>query len=85
MSSLTSMAPQKAIIAETGKKVDVNAVEVNTILAVKPGEAVPLDGIVVAGKCEVDEKMLTGESFPVTKELDSTVWAGTINLNGYAS
>ena len=85
MSSLTSMAPQKAIIAETGEQVDVNAVEVNTILAVKPGEAVPLDGIVVEGKCEVDEKMLTGESFPVTKELDSIVWAGTINLNGCAS
>ncbi|KAK4564916.1 hypothetical protein RGQ29_006816 [Quercus rubra] len=85
MSSLTSMAPQKAIIAETGEHVDVNAVEMNTVLAVKAGDVIPIDGIVVEGKCEVDEKMLTGESFPVTKELDSTVWAGTINLNGYIS
>ncbi|KAK4564920.1 hypothetical protein RGQ29_006818 [Quercus rubra] len=85
MSSLTSMAPQKAIIAETGEHVDVNAVEMNTVLAVKAGDVIPVDGIVVEGKCEVDEKMLTGESFPVTKELDSTVWAGTINLNGYIS
>ena len=85
MSSLTSMAPQKAIIAETGEHVDVNAVEMNTVLAVKAGDVIPIDGIVVEGKCEVDEKMLTGESFPVTKELDSTVWAGTINLNGWLS
>ncbi|KAK9989720.1 hypothetical protein SO802_029959 [Lithocarpus litseifolius] len=85
MSSLMSMAPQKAILAETGEHVDVNAVEMNTVLAVKVGDVIPIDGIVVEGKCEVDEKMLTGESFPVTKELDSTVWAGTINLNGYIS
>ncbi|KAM3741745.1 hypothetical protein ACB098_07G020200 [Castanea mollissima] len=85
MSSLTSMAPQKAIIAETGEHVDVNAVEMNAVLAVKAGDVIPIDGIVVEGKCEIDEKMLTGESFPVTKELDSTVWAGTINLNGYIS
>lgn len=83
MSSLTNMAPQKAIIVESGEHVDVNAVKINTIIAVKAGEAIPLDGIVVEGKCEVDEKLLTGESFPVTKELGSTVWAGTINLNGY--
>ena len=85
MSSLTSMAPQKAIIAETGEHVDVNAVKMNTVLAVKAGDVIPIDGIVVEGKCEVDEKMLTGESFPVTKELDSTIWAGTINLNGWLS
>jgi Cd2+/Zn2+-exporting ATPase len=76
------MAPQMAIVAETGERVDVNDVKINTILAIKAGDAVTLDGIVVEGKCEVDEKMLTGESFPVTKELDSLVWAGTINMNG---
>ncbi|CAJ1975904.1 unnamed protein product [Sphenostylis stenocarpa] len=85
MSSLTSMAPQKAVIAESGERVDVNDVKINTILAVKAGDAIPLDGIVVEGKCEVDEKMLTGESLPVIKELDSIVWAGTINVNGYIS
>ncbi|XP_024039145.1 putative inactive cadmium/zinc-transporting ATPase HMA3 [Citrus clementina] len=85
MSSLTSMAPQKAITAETGDQVDVNTVKVNTILAVRAGEVIPIDGIVVEGKCEVDEKTLTGESFPVVKEQDSPVWAGTINLDGYIS
>jgi Cd2+/Zn2+-exporting ATPase len=85
MSSLMSIAPQKAVIAETGEVVDVNEVKLNTVLAVKAGEVIPIDGIVVEGQSEVDEKTLTGESFPVAKQKDSTVWAGTINLNGNTS
>ncbi|KAF8053461.1 hypothetical protein N665_1412s0003 [Sinapis alba] len=85
MQSLMSLAPQKAIIAETGEEVEVDDVKVNTIVAVKAGETIPIDGIVVDGNCEVDEKTLTGEAFPVPKQKDSTVWAGTINLNGYIS
>ena len=83
MSSLMSIAPQKAVIAETGEEVDAGDVKLNTILAVKAGEVIPIDGIVVDGNCEVDEKTLTGESYPVSKQKDSTLWAGTINLNGY--
>lgn len=82
MSSLMSMAPQRAVLAETGEVVDVDEVKLNTTVAVKAGEVIPIDGIVVEGKGEVDEKTLTGESYPVAKEKDSTVWAGTINLNG---
>lgn len=82
MSSLMNMAPQKATIAETGEVVDADDVKLNTIVAVKAGELIPIDGIVVDGICEVDEKTLTGESFPVPKQNDSIVWAGTINLNG---
>ncbi|KAF5461715.1 hypothetical protein F2P56_017790 [Juglans regia] len=85
MSSLMSIAPQKAVIAETGEEVDADEVKLNTVLAVKAGEVIPIDGIVVEGQCEVDEKALTGESFPVSKQQDSTVWAGTMNLNGYIS
>ncbi|KAF8118263.1 hypothetical protein N665_0005s0031 [Sinapis alba] len=85
MQSLMSLAPQKAIIAETGEEVEVDEVKVNTIVAVKAGETIPIDGIVVDGNCEVDEKTLTGEAYPVPKQRDSTVWAGTINLNGYVS
>jgi Cd2+/Zn2+-exporting ATPase len=77
-----SVAPQKAMIAETGEVVDVDEVKISTILAVKAGEVIPIDGVVSDGNCEVDEKTLTGESFPVAKQKDSTVWAGTINLNG---
>ncbi|KAJ6742065.1 CADMIUM/ZINC-TRANSPORTING ATPASE HMA4-RELATED [Salix viminalis] len=85
MSSLMSIAPQKAVIAETGEEVDADEVKLNTVLAVKAGEIIPIDGVVVDGNCEVDERTLTGESFPVPKQVDSTVWAGTINLNGYMS
>ncbi|KDP46636.1 hypothetical protein JCGZ_04570 [Jatropha curcas] len=85
MSSLMNIAPQKAVIAETGEEVDVDEVKLNTIVAVKAGEIIPIDGVVVDGNSEVDEKTLTGESFPVPKLKDSTVWAGTINLNGYVN
>ncbi|XP_019454574.1 PREDICTED: putative cadmium/zinc-transporting ATPase HMA4 isoform X5 [Lupinus angustifolius] len=85
MSSLMSITPKKAVIAETGEEVDADDVKVNTIIAVKTGEVIPIDGVVVDGNCEVDEKTLTGESFPVPKQRDSIVWAGTINLNGYIS
>ncbi|KAL6137517.1 hypothetical protein ACLB2K_062809 [Fragaria x ananassa] len=85
MSTLMSMAPQKAVLAATGDVVDVDMVELNTILAVKAGEVIPIDGIVVDGEAEVDEKTLTGESYPVAKLQGSTVWAGTVNLNGYIS
>ena len=82
MSMLMNMAPQTAILAENGQVVDAGDVKVNTIIAVKAGEVIPIDGIVVEGKSEVDERTLTGESFPVAKQIQSSVWAGTINLNG---
>ncbi|KAG2241694.1 hypothetical protein Bca52824_090267 [Brassica carinata] len=83
MQSLMSLAPQKAVITETGEEVEVDELKINTVIAVKAGETIPIDGVVVDGNCEVDEKTLTGEAFPVPKLRDSTVWAGTINLNGY--
>lgn len=85
MSALMSIAPQKATLAETGEVVEASDVKINTVLAVKTGEVIPIDGVVVEGNCEVDEKTLTGESLPVPKQRDSTVWAGTINLNGTLS
>ncbi|GFP90862.1 cadmium/zinc-transporting ATPase hma2 [Phtheirospermum japonicum] len=83
MSSLVSVIPQRAILADTGEEINADEVKLNTVLAVKAGEVIPIDGVVVEGNCEVDEKLLTGESFPVAKEKESTVWASTINLNGY--
>lgn len=82
MSSLMSMAPQNAVLAETGQVVAAQDVKVNTVIAVKAGEVVPIDGVVVEGRSEVDEQTLTGESFPVAKQTDSQVWAGTLNIDG---
>lgn len=85
MASLVSMVPQKAVLADTGEEVYVDQVMLNTLLTVKAGETIPMDGVVVDGNCEADEKLLTGESFPVAKQKDSTVLASSINLNGMAS
>lgn len=85
MSTLMSMAPQKAILAESGEVVDAKNVNVGTVLAVKAGELIPIDGIVVQGRSEVNESSLTGESFPVSKQPESLVWAGTLNVDGYIS
>lgn len=82
MTSLMSMAPQKAVLEETGETVDVGEVKINNLLAVKAGEIIPIDGIVVEGRSEVDERSLTGESFPVPKQAGSQVWAGTLNIDG---
>ncbi|WOG98143.1 hypothetical protein DCAR_0417484 [Daucus carota subsp. sativus] len=78
-----NIVPQTAFIAETGERVNADQVQLNTILSIKPGDVIPIDGVVVQGNCDVDEKTLTGESFPVSKQIGSTVWAGTINLNGH--
>ncbi|KAL3504247.1 hypothetical protein ACH5RR_034088 [Cinchona calisaya] len=84
MSSLVSLVPQRAILAGTGKEIDVSEIKEDTVLAVKDGEIIPVDGVVLEGICEVDEKALTGESFPVAKQKGSTVWAGTVNVNALA-
>ncbi|CAM0909429.1 unnamed protein product [Alopecurus aequalis] len=83
MSSLMSMIPPKAVLAETGQVVNVRDIGVGAVVAVRAGEVVPVDGVVVDGQSEVDERSLTGESYPVPKQPQSEVWAGTLNLDGY--
>ncbi|XP_042390089.1 cadmium/zinc-transporting ATPase HMA2-like isoform X1 [Zingiber officinale] len=85
MSSLMSLTPQKAVLSETGQVVHVDDVKIDTVIAVKAGEVIPIDGIVVDGHSEVDERSLTGESFPVAKHADSPVFAATLNMDGYIS
>lgn len=50
MSSLVSIVPQKAVLAETGEEINAEDVKLNTVLAVKAGEVIPIDGVVVQGK-----------------------------------
>jgi P-type E1-E2 ATPase len=63
-------------------RVRVEEVAIGTLLAVKAGEIVPIDGTVTSGKCNVDESSLTGESMPVEKDEGANVWAGTANMSG---
>lgn len=62
--------------------VPTSKINVGDILLVKPGEKIPLDAVVIKGSSNVDESMLTGESLPVTKESDSNVTGGSLNING---
>ena len=82
ISSVMNLASQTAVIEESGEKISVKDVAINTVLAVKAGEVIPLDGIVLSGSSSVDESSLTGESLPVEKDAGANVWAGTMNLTG---
>ncbi|MCR5704883.1 MAG: heavy metal translocating P-type ATPase [Eubacterium sp.] len=68
---------------EIKKVVPVEQVQVHDLFAVKPGEAIPVDGIVIDGFSAIDESALTGESVPVEKQIGSTVSTGTVNQSGY--
>lgn len=63
-------------------KVDPDEVQIDEIIVVKPGEKIPLDGIVVEGESQIDTKALTGESLPCSARVDDEVLSGSINLNG---
>jgi Cu2+-exporting ATPase len=66
----------------TESVIKISEVKVNDHLLVKPGDKIPVDGIVVSGSSFVDESMISGEPIPVEKEKDSKVFAGTINQKG---
>ena len=85
LKSLEKLAPQKAVIIKNGieTSVDIKDVKVGDIFAVKPGESIPVDGVVNEGNTAVDESMLTGESIPVEKNPGDSVSAATINTSGY--
>ncbi|MEG6566079.1 cation-translocating P-type ATPase [Thermoanaerobacterium saccharolyticum] len=82
---LIDMAPKIAHVMKDGIVVDVPAedVKVKDIVAVKPGEKIPVDGFVVKGNASVNQSSITGESMPVDVSVGSFVYSGTINENGY--
>ncbi len=59
-----------------------DSIKSGDIILIKPGESVPVDGLISAGKSEVDESMLTGEQMPLLKQIGDKVYSGTLNLNG---
>jgi Cu+-exporting ATPase len=81
---LLFLRPKKATIIRDGLEIEINAdeVEVGDVLVVRPGEKIPVDGIVAQGESSVDESMLTGESLPVHKEVGTAVYGATLNKDG---
>ncbi|MBK9295093.1 MAG: copper-translocating P-type ATPase [Oligoflexia bacterium] len=81
---LLGLAPKKALRVNNGIEEEINLsdVHVRDILKVKPGEKIPVDGVITEGKSFIDESMVTGEPIPAEKEIDSKVTGGTINTTG---
>ncbi|HLA69526.1 MAG TPA: heavy metal translocating P-type ATPase [Bacteroidota bacterium] len=84
LSSLLKLAPLTATIREAGTEavVPIENVHVGRTMIIRPGERIPLDGIVVAGFSSVDQSPITGESVPIAKSPGETVFAGSFNQRG---
>lgn len=83
--SLMKLAPKVATVERDGKEqqIPIEQVRVDDIFIVRPGESIPVDGVVVEGNTAIDESALTGESIPVDKAIDDQVSAATINMTGF--
>lgn len=85
LKSLMKLAPQTAVLIRDGEEVTVpvETVQIGDVFAVRPGENIPVDGVVLEGSSAVNEAALTGESIPVDKEEGDQVSAATTNQSGY--
>ena len=85
LKGLMKLAPDTASVIRNGEEITVPAKDVQKgdVFVVRPGENIPVDGIVVKGESAVDESALTGESIPVDKSQGDGVCAGTINTSGF--
>jgi len=82
--ALIRLQPKKARIERNGEILEVPAssLQVNDIFIVRPGENLPVDGVVIEGASSINESMLTGESLPVSKQAGAKVFAATLNQQG---
>ena len=85
LKSLMKLAPKTAVILKNGEETEVPISQVKTgdIFLVRPGENIPVDGVVLEGSSAVNESALTGESIPVDKEAGDNVSAATMNQSGF--
>lgn len=84
LKGLMKLAPSTAVIIKNGEEVtvDISQVQTGDEFPVRPGESIPVDGVVISGGSAVDESALTGESIPVEKEEGDKVFSGTVNTSG---
>ncbi len=85
LKNLMKMAPKTAVLLRDGQEVtvDIDDVAAGDIFVVRPGESIPVDGVIIEGSSAVDESALTGESIPVDKTEGDNVSAATINQSGF--
>ena len=85
LKGLMKLAPKTATLWVDGTErvVPIEQLKKDDVFVVRPGERIPVDGVIVEGSCAVDEAALTGESIPVDKASGDTVSAGTVNCSGY--
>lgn len=85
LKSLMDLVPQTAVIIRDNKEVTVGIDEVNKgdLFIVRPGENIPVDGVIIEGSTAIDESALTGESIPVDKTVNDTVSGATLNQSGF--
>ena len=85
LKSLMQLAPKKATILRDGEEVSVpvEQVQIGDIFVVRPGESVPVDGVIIDGNSALNESALTGESIPVDKAEGDSVSAATLNQSGF--
>jgi Cu2+-exporting ATPase len=84
MRALLDLAPPRATVVRKGQPVEVPTSEVvlDDVVLIRPGDKIPVDGVVIDGQSTVDESMLTGESLPVSKKVGDAVIGATINKTG---
>ncbi len=82
--TLLNLAPPKATVIREGKEFEVSTSEVlvDDVVLIRPGNKIPVDGVVIEGSSDVDESMITGESLPVSKKVGVAVTGATINKTG---
>lgn len=83
--NLVKLAPKTARLIVDGKEIEILAenLKIGDVFAVKPGDSIPCDGVIIEGNSAVDESNLTGESIPVEKHIGDSVCSATINQSGY--
>ena len=83
--TLMKLTPEKATVVgdnDEYREVDVDSLQVGDLIFIRPGERIPVDGVVISGNSSVDESMLTGESMPVSRGRGDNLYGGTLNTTG---
>ncbi len=83
LDQLIKSTPKTAFVKKTNQEIPIEQIEVGTIIQIKPGEVIPLDGKIIFGETLIDESAITGEPIAKEKQIGDSVFAGTLNGNGF--